>query len=192
MVATGLGLTTPDPKGFYTTEDGVVIPMGVSTKANIPYSSLLYNEYPFSLGYALDLTSFVAICVCALGCILHHCCLSLVLEVWMGMCPVGHFCSRANLCPSVCLFFSHTHTYTHALSLVSVSQTHACTHTCTLSGSLSGCVCRYNLYPHAITSSCNVRDCVFINNNSFKPIFPFPVLENGNFCPSKLLCYCCC
>ncbi|KAK7474692.1 hypothetical protein BaRGS_00034057 [Batillaria attramentaria] len=41
----GIGMTTPDPKGFYTTPDGVLIPMGPSTKADIAYSSLLYNEY---------------------------------------------------------------------------------------------------------------------------------------------------
>ncbi|XP_076464586.1 poly [ADP-ribose] polymerase 1-like [Babylonia areolata] len=41
----GIGMTTPDPKGFHTTKDGVVIPMGASSKADIPYSSLLYNEY---------------------------------------------------------------------------------------------------------------------------------------------------
>ena len=168
MVATGLGLTTPDPKGFYTMEDGVVIPMGVGTKADIPYSSLLYNEYPFSLGCALDLMSFVAICVCAFGCILHPCPLWLVLEV-LCVCFVWViFCSHANLSVCLCLSFSHTHTYTHALSLASISQTHACIQSLSLSLSLSlcGCVCLYKLYPHAITSSCNVRDCVFINNNS--------------------------
>ena len=38
-------MTTPDPAGSYTTDDGVVIPMGVSSKADIARSSLLYNEY---------------------------------------------------------------------------------------------------------------------------------------------------
>ncbi|KAL8613750.1 hypothetical protein ACOMHN_029607 [Nucella lapillus] len=41
----GIGMTTPDPAGFHTTKDGLVIPMGPSSKADIAYSSLLYNEY---------------------------------------------------------------------------------------------------------------------------------------------------
>lgn len=41
----GIGMATPDPKGSFTTEDGVVIPMGKNAKADISYSSLLYNEY---------------------------------------------------------------------------------------------------------------------------------------------------
>ena len=38
-------MTEPDPSGSYTTDDGVVIPMGKCSKAKIPYSSLLYNEF---------------------------------------------------------------------------------------------------------------------------------------------------
>ncbi|KAK7104156.1 poly [ADP-ribose] polymerase 1-like [Littorina saxatilis] len=41
----GIGMTTPDPSGFYTTKDGILVPMGTSSKAKIPYSSLMYNEY---------------------------------------------------------------------------------------------------------------------------------------------------
>lgn len=40
-------MTMPDPKESYTTPDGVEIPLGKGTKAEVGYSSLLYNEYPF-------------------------------------------------------------------------------------------------------------------------------------------------
>ena len=39
-------MTCPNPKGDYTTPDGVVIPIGEGSDANRGYSSLLYNEYP--------------------------------------------------------------------------------------------------------------------------------------------------
>lgn len=42
---TGIGLTAPDPKGSFMTPDGVEIPMGKGCKADIGYSSLLYNEF---------------------------------------------------------------------------------------------------------------------------------------------------
>ena len=41
-------MTCPDPKGDYTTPDGVVIPAGEGTNSDIGHSSLLYNEYPFT------------------------------------------------------------------------------------------------------------------------------------------------
>ncbi|KAK6179955.1 hypothetical protein SNE40_012198 [Patella caerulea] len=41
----GCGMTVPDEKGAYVTEDGVKIPMGKGTNATIGRSSLLYNEY---------------------------------------------------------------------------------------------------------------------------------------------------
>lgn len=41
----GIGMTAPDPKGSFMTKDGVEIPMGVGMKADIGYSSLLYNEF---------------------------------------------------------------------------------------------------------------------------------------------------
>lgn len=41
----GVGMTTPDPGEFHTTDDGMVIPMGKGTPAPVGYSSLLYNEY---------------------------------------------------------------------------------------------------------------------------------------------------
>ena len=73
-------MTTPDPKGSYTMKDGVVIPMGPGTKADIPYSSLLYNEYPsecceykmcigcffFWFFFACSLALFLPLFVCAL------------------------------------------------------------------------------------------------------------------------------
>lgn len=43
----GIGMTCPDPKGDYTTPDGVVIPTGEGMNSDIGHSSLLYNEYPF-------------------------------------------------------------------------------------------------------------------------------------------------
>ena len=43
----GLGRTTPDPAGSYTTDEGVVIPMGRGTSSSVGNTSLLYNEYPF-------------------------------------------------------------------------------------------------------------------------------------------------
>ena len=42
----GQGRTAPDPKGYRTTESGMVIPMGKGTDSGISYTSLLYNEYP--------------------------------------------------------------------------------------------------------------------------------------------------
>ena len=45
----GIGMTCPDPKGDYTTPDGVVIPTGEGTNSDIGHSSLLYNEYPFTV-----------------------------------------------------------------------------------------------------------------------------------------------
>lgn len=42
----GQGRTAPDPKGFRTTESGMVIPMGKGTDSGISHTSLLYNEYP--------------------------------------------------------------------------------------------------------------------------------------------------
>ncbi|XP_062619939.1 poly [ADP-ribose] polymerase 1-like [Saccostrea cucullata] len=41
----GLGMTCPDPKGAYTTPDGVVIPMGKGTNSTCGHTSLLYNEF---------------------------------------------------------------------------------------------------------------------------------------------------
>ncbi|KAL4239025.1 Poly [ADP-ribose] polymerase 1 [Mactra antiquata] len=43
----GVGMTAPDPKEKYITPDGVEIPLGKGMKADVGYSSLLYNEYPF-------------------------------------------------------------------------------------------------------------------------------------------------
>ena len=42
----GLGRTAPDPSEAYTTDEGVVIPMGKGEKSSVDKSSLLYNEYP--------------------------------------------------------------------------------------------------------------------------------------------------
>ena len=42
----GVGMTTPDPAQFYTSQDGVVYPMGKGVPAPVGHSSLLYNEYP--------------------------------------------------------------------------------------------------------------------------------------------------
>ena len=44
----GQGRTAPDPKGYRTTESGVVIPMGKGTDSGISHTSLLYNEYPYT------------------------------------------------------------------------------------------------------------------------------------------------
>ncbi|CAF0900722.1 unnamed protein product [Adineta steineri] len=41
----GCGQTIPDPKEHIYTDDGILIPMGHGINANIPQSSLLYNEY---------------------------------------------------------------------------------------------------------------------------------------------------
>lgn len=41
----GIGMTCPNPKGDYTSPDGVVIPIGEGSDANRGYSSLLYNEF---------------------------------------------------------------------------------------------------------------------------------------------------
>lgn len=43
-----MGMTCPDPKGTYTTPDGVVIPMGKGSNSTCGHTSLLYNEYPFA------------------------------------------------------------------------------------------------------------------------------------------------
>ena len=40
----GVGMTTPDPAGSYTSPDGTIIPMGKGSPA-AGYSSLLYNEF---------------------------------------------------------------------------------------------------------------------------------------------------
>ena len=81
-------MATPDPKGFHTTEDGVVIPMGSNSKADISYSNLLYNEYPLRSPRAfgkeqlfvpawsyicvmvtLSWGSFVCVCMCVCVCV---------------------------------------------------------------------------------------------------------------------------
>ncbi|CAM4807466.1 unnamed protein product [Rotaria magnacalcarata] len=41
----GCGSTTPNPKEYYYTNDGVLIPMGHGVPADIRQTSLLYNEY---------------------------------------------------------------------------------------------------------------------------------------------------
>ncbi len=42
----GLGQSFPDPDHNYTTEEGVVIPMGCATSITLPvHRSLIYNEY---------------------------------------------------------------------------------------------------------------------------------------------------
>ncbi|XP_048732716.1 poly [ADP-ribose] polymerase 1-like [Ostrea edulis] len=41
----GMGMTCPDPKGTYTTPDGVVIPMGKGSNSTCGHTSLLYNEF---------------------------------------------------------------------------------------------------------------------------------------------------
>ncbi|PVD25807.1 hypothetical protein C0Q70_13469 [Pomacea canaliculata] len=41
----GVGMTKPDPALSYTTDDGVIIPLGPGIKGDIAHSSLLYNEY---------------------------------------------------------------------------------------------------------------------------------------------------
>ena len=45
----GVGKTCPDPKGDYEMKDGSIIPMGKTSDATIASTSLLYNEYPFSI-----------------------------------------------------------------------------------------------------------------------------------------------
>ena len=42
----GLGTTAPDPSGNYTSEDGVLIPMGYGKRTSVDHTSLFYNEYP--------------------------------------------------------------------------------------------------------------------------------------------------
>lgn len=55
-LCSGVGMTCPDPKGAYTTPDGLVIPMGKSTNSTSGHTSLLYNEYPlprkFNISYS--------------------------------------------------------------------------------------------------------------------------------------------
>lgn len=46
LTSTGVGMTKPDPALSYTTDDGVIIPLGPGIKGDIAHSSLLYNEYP--------------------------------------------------------------------------------------------------------------------------------------------------
>ena len=163
MVATGLGLTTPDPKGFYTMEDGVVIPMGVGTKADIPYSSLLYNEYPFSLGCALDLMSFVAICVCAFGCILHPCPCGWFSKFYVYV-SCGSFFAHMliSLFVSVSRSHTHTHIYTCTLSCIRLSDTCMHAYNLSLSLSLSVDVYVYINYIHMQSPAVVMLEIVFL------------------------------
>ncbi|CAF1225824.1 unnamed protein product [Rotaria sp. Silwood1] len=41
----GCGSTMPDPKEYYHTNDGVLIPMGHGVSSNVRQTSLMYNEY---------------------------------------------------------------------------------------------------------------------------------------------------
>ena len=49
-LSTGLGQTHPDPSKDIILPDGVVVPKGKGVDSKITNSSLLYNEYPYSLG----------------------------------------------------------------------------------------------------------------------------------------------
>ena len=88
---------------------------------------------------------------------------------WKFVCFLWVIFAYMLICLSLSVSLSHTHTHIHMHSLLCPSlkhmDMHAHTHTHTFSLwfslSLCGCGCLYNLYPHAITSSCNVRDCVF-------------------------------
>ena len=45
----GLGSTQPDPTEVVQTTDGVEIPLGKGIDAPVDNTSLLYNEYPFTV-----------------------------------------------------------------------------------------------------------------------------------------------
>lgn len=52
----GIGKTAPDPSNSYTTDEGVVIPMGKGMQDASTKTSLLYNEYPQT--YSLSIWPF--------------------------------------------------------------------------------------------------------------------------------------
>lgn len=47
----GLGSTHPDPDEVVKTPDGVEIPLGKGIDAPVDDTSLLYNEYPFTISF---------------------------------------------------------------------------------------------------------------------------------------------
>ena len=49
VFVSGCGRTGPDPGADITLDDGTVVPSGKGTNTSVQHSSLLYNEYPFSL-----------------------------------------------------------------------------------------------------------------------------------------------
>ena len=51
----GCGMTGPDPSATVTQPDGVEIPLGQGVKTDTLRSSLLYNEYPFLMDFAVKL-----------------------------------------------------------------------------------------------------------------------------------------
>ena len=54
VVALGCGKTGPDPSADVTLEDGTIVPVGKGTDTSVINSSLLYNEYPFTIDQKLE------------------------------------------------------------------------------------------------------------------------------------------